>query len=65
VPRDAAEAREADIPVFKDVQRVFMANRGLWDFGWWGGPCLSVAHTAIDIEAYIARFSEWLAAVMG
>lgn len=64
VPRDAAEAREADIPGFKDVQRVFMANRGIWDFGWWGGPCLSVAHTAADVEAYIARFSEWLAVVL-
>jgi len=50
VPRDAAEAREADIPGFKDVRRVFMANRGIWDFGWWGGPCLSVAHTAADVE---------------
>jgi glutamate-1-semialdehyde 2,1-aminomutase len=37
VPRHAAEARAADIPGFKDVQRVFMANRGIWDFGWWAG----------------------------
>ncbi len=64
VPRDAAEAREADIPGFKGVQRVFMANRGIWDFGWWGGPCLSVAHTAADVETYTARFSEWLAVVL-
>jgi len=65
VPRDAAEARAADIPGLKDAQRVFMANRGIWDFGWWGGPCLSVAHTGDDVAAYIARFGEWLAIVLG
>jgi len=65
VPRDAAEARVADIPGFKDAQRVFMANRGIWDFGWWGGPCLSLAHTADDIGTYIARFGEWLKMVLG
>jgi glutamate-1-semialdehyde 2,1-aminomutase len=65
VPHDAGEARAADVPGFKDAQRVFMANRGIWDFGWWGGPCLSVAHTPDDVEAYIARFGEWLAMVLG
>ncbi len=65
VPRDAADARAADIPGFKDAQRVFMANRGIWDFGWWGGPCLSVAHTAADVEAYVDRFGEWFAMVLG
>jgi glutamate-1-semialdehyde aminotransferase len=65
VPRDAAEARAADVPGFKDAQRVFMANRGIWDFGWWGGPCLSVAHTAADVDAYVDRFGQWLATVLG
>ena len=65
VPRDASDARAADIPGFKDAQRVFMANRGIWDFGWWGGPCLSVAHTAADVDAYVDRFGEWLAVVLG
>jgi glutamate-1-semialdehyde 2,1-aminomutase len=65
VPRDAAEARAADVPGFKDAQRVFMANRGIWDFGWWGGPCLSVAHTAAEVDAYVDRFGQWLAMVLG
>jgi glutamate-1-semialdehyde 2,1-aminomutase len=64
VPREAEGARAADIPGFKDAQRVFMANRGIWDFGWWGGPCLSVAHTADDVDTYITRFGEWLATVL-
>lgn len=50
VPRNAGDARAADVPGFKDAQRVFMANRGIRDFGWWGGPCLSVAHTGDDVE---------------
>lgn len=65
VPRDAAQAREADIPGFKDAQRIFMANRGIFDFGWWGGPSLCVAHTSSDVDAYVGRFGEWLAAATG
>jgi hypothetical protein len=42
-----------------------MANRGVWDFGWWGGPCLSVAHTGDDVESYLARFGEWLTMALG
>ena len=37
VPRNAGDARAADVPGFKDAQRVFKANRGIWDFGWWRG----------------------------
>lgn len=64
VPRDALQARHADIAGFKDAQRVFMANRGIWDFGWWGGPSLSVAHTADDVDGYLEVFHEWLAQVV-
>ncbi len=65
VPNDAVEARAADIPGFKDAQRVFMANRGIYDFGWWGGPSLSVAHTASDVDAYVDVFRAWIAAIRG
>ena len=65
ITNDAVEARAADIPGFKDAQRVFMANRGIWDFGWWGGPSLSVAHTASDVDAYVDVFRAWIAAIGG
>jgi glutamate-1-semialdehyde aminotransferase len=36
-PRNSQEAGEFDLPPVRHLQRVFMANRGVWDFGWWGG----------------------------
>lgn len=62
-PRNAIEARHADSPGFKAVQRVFMANRGVWDFGWWGGPTLSIAHTQADIDRYLQGFQDFIETV--
>lgn len=64
VPRDAIEARDADLPGVKDAQRAYMANRGVWDFGWWGGPTLSVAHTDADIDLYLEVFGGFLSEVV-
>lgn len=60
LPRDAEEARAADIPGFKDAAKVFMANRGVWDGGWWAGPAVSMAHTAEDVDRYVDVFAEFL-----
>jgi glutamate-1-semialdehyde aminotransferase len=57
-PRNARQARAADVAGFKDVQRIFMANRGVWDFGWWGGPSLSTAHTVADVDTYLEVFAD-------
>ena len=65
VPPDAAQARDADIAGFKDAQKIFMANRGIFDFGWWGRPSLCVAHTSSDVDACVGRFGEWLTAATG
>ena len=62
-PRNGAEARDADIAGFKDAQRVFMANRGIWDAGWWMGPSLSLAHTADEVDRYLEVFGEFLSAI--
>jgi glutamate-1-semialdehyde aminotransferase len=59
-PHDAIEARAADVPGFKDVQRLFMANRGVWDFGWWGGPTLSIAHTETEVDRYLEVFEDFI-----
>jgi hypothetical protein len=40
-----------------------MANRGVWESGWWLGPSVSVAHTEADVDRYVAVFAEFLASV--
>ena len=60
LPRNAEEARAADIPGFKDAVKVYMANRGVWDGGWWEGPGVSVAHSAGDVDTYVSVFEAFL-----
>jgi glutamate-1-semialdehyde 2,1-aminomutase len=60
LPRNAEEGRAADIPGFKDAMNVYLANRGVWDGGWWAGPAVSVAHTADDVDKYVSVFREFL-----
>ncbi len=60
VPRNGAQSRAADDPQLRALIRVFMANRGVWESGWWLGPTVSVAHTEADIDRYIAVFAEFL-----
>ena len=43
-PIDGAGSRAADDPDLRALIRVFMANRGVWESGWWLGPTVSVAH---------------------
>ena len=40
-----------------------MANRGVWESGWWLGPTVSVAHGEQDVDRYVGLFDEFLAAV--
>ena len=40
--------------------RVYMANRGVWESGWWLGPTVSVAHDAADINCYMGVFRDFL-----
>ncbi|SRR6266545_114039 len=64
LPRNAIEARAVDLPGFKDAQRIYMANRGVWDGGWWNGPLVSPAHTSRDIDRYLDVFRSFLAEVL-
>ena len=43
--------------------RVWMANRGVWESGWWLGPTVSVAHSEADVDEYVEMFGEFLATV--
>jgi glutamate-1-semialdehyde 2,1-aminomutase len=62
-PRDAAGARDSDDPGLRALIRLFLANRGVWESGWWLGPTVSVAHTPQDVEAYLDAIEEFTAAV--
>jgi glutamate-1-semialdehyde 2,1-aminomutase len=59
-PRNGAESRAADDPSLRALIRVFMANRGVWESGWWLGPTVSVAHTQDDVDRYVEVFDAFL-----
>jgi glutamate-1-semialdehyde 2,1-aminomutase len=61
-PVDGAGSRAADDPAVRALMCV-MANRGVWESGWWLGPTVSIAHTADDVDSYVALFEEFLAKV--
>jgi glutamate-1-semialdehyde 2,1-aminomutase len=62
-PTDGAGSRAADDPGLRALIRVFMANRGVWESGWWLGPTVSVAHRAADVDRYVEVFGDFLAEV--
>lgn len=62
-PVDGAGSRAADDPALRALIRVFMANRGVWESGWWLGPTLSVAHGPEDVDRYVATFDDFLTEV--
>ena len=62
-PIDGAGSRAADDPGLRALIRVFMANRGVWESGWWLGPTLSVAHSPADVDRYVATFDDFLTEV--
>jgi hypothetical protein len=43
--------------------RVYLANRGVWESGWWLGPTVSVAHQTADVDRYVGLFAEFLGEV--
>ena len=55
--RNAIESRAADDPELRAVMRVWMADRGVWESGWWLGPTVSVAHSPEDVDRYVGAFS--------
>jgi glutamate-1-semialdehyde aminotransferase len=62
-PSDAAGSRAADDPDLRALIRVFMANRGVWESGWWLGPTVSVAHDEGQVDEYVELFGEFLGEV--
>jgi glutamate-1-semialdehyde 2,1-aminomutase len=62
-PIDGAGSRAADDPGLRALIRVFMANRGIWESGWWLGPTVSIAHDAEDVDRYVGVFESFLGEV--
>jgi glutamate-1-semialdehyde 2,1-aminomutase len=62
-PADGASSRAADDPGLRGLIRVFMANRGVWESGWWLGPTVSVAHSDEDVDRYVGLFENFLGEV--
>lgn len=60
-PRNGAESRAADDPRLRALMRVWLANRGVWESGWWLGPTVSLAHTAAHVDDYVDLFGRCLA----
>ena len=54
---NGAESRDNDDPELRAFIRVWMANRGVWESGWWLGPTLSVAHDETDVDEYLEAFT--------
>jgi len=62
-PVDGAGSRDADDPALRALIRVYMANRGVWESGWWLGPTVSIAHEPTDVDRYVGLFEEFLGEV--
>ena len=42
-----------------------MANRGIWEFGWWCGPVVSIQATDGDIDRYLSAFADFMSELLG
>lgn len=59
LPRTAREARAGQQRDVTDLQRVYFANRGIWEAIYSAGPCVGVSHTADDVDGYLAVLAEF------
>jgi glutamate-1-semialdehyde 2,1-aminomutase len=64
-PADGAGARDCDDADLRALIRLYLANRGVWESGWWLGPTVSTAHTVADVDIYLSTFRGFLADVTG
>ena len=54
LPHNADEARRGFRRDVTDLQRVYFANRGVWEAIYSAGPCIGLAHTEEDVDQYLA-----------
>jgi glutamate-1-semialdehyde 2,1-aminomutase len=61
LPHNAEEARQGFRRDVTDLQRVYFANRGVWEAIYSAGPCVGVAHTEDDVDHYFAVLEAFVA----
>jgi glutamate-1-semialdehyde 2,1-aminomutase len=44
-----------------DLQRVYFANRGVWEAIYSAGPCVGIAHTEEDVDQYLTVLAAFVA----
>ncbi|HSE80094.1 MAG TPA: transaminase [Gaiellaceae bacterium] len=60
LPRNALEARGGDDLELRAYLRVALANRGIWEGGFWLGPAVSVAMEEAGVDRYAEALGEVL-----
>lgn len=53
LPTNADEARRGFRRDVMDLQRVYLANRGIWEAIYSAGPCVGIAHTDTDVDEHL------------
>lgn len=57
-PTNGALARERSSPELSAAMRLWFANLGIWEAGWWSGPAISCATSAADVDRYCSALAE-------
>ena len=57
-PRDLGDYQRTDRRDVTDLRRVYLAIRGVWEAIYSTGPCVSIAHTAEDIDRYLTALAD-------
>ena len=60
LPRNALEVRAGDDLELRAYFRVALANRGIWEGGFWLGPAVSVAMDDAGVDRYVETLGEVL-----
>lgn len=60
LPRTNAEAQAATDPELRDLMRVYMANRGVWEAIYSASPAVSLAAEEADIDLYLSVYETCL-----
>ncbi len=60
LPRSKAEAHAAADPELRDLMRVYMANRGVWEAIYSASPAVSFAAEAADVDLYLSVYEACL-----
>ena len=60
LPQNAEEARRGFRRDVTDLQRVYFANRGVWEAIYSAGPCVGIAHTEDDVNRYLGVLADFV-----